>query len=349
METARLEGQARLVAQVISKGLCVRCGACVGLCPYFDYFDGKVMVTDPCPAGTFQCLQICPRAGYSDTSPVTGETTGDIGPYREILIARSTDETIRSRSQYGGVVSALVIFALEKRRIESAVLTDVGDSLAPKGKRVQMKKEVLECAGSRYSASGSLSEMNRAIKRGHRRLGVVGLPCQMEALARMRLMRPDGNERAEAVALRIGLFCTWAIDYSQLEAYLIRQEVEAPLLKFDIPPPPSEQFKVLTAAGWTHFPLSDVRQMVQNGCSLCEDMTAEQADISVGTVEGQEGWNTVIVRTDTGSQLVKRAVEEGWLETGRLSDENLDHLKEAARNKRERARRVAIESSESNE
>jgi len=168
----------------------------------------------------------------------------------------------------------------------------------------------------------------------------------MEALARMRLMRPDGNERAEAVALRIGLFCTWAIDYSQLEAYLIRQEVEAPLLKFDIPPPPSEQFKVLTAGGWTHFPLSDVRQMVQNGCSVCEDMTAEQADISVGTVEGQEGWNTVIVRTDTGSQLVKRAVEEGWLETGRLPDENLDHLKEAARKKRERARRMAIESSE---
>lgn len=347
MEIPNLEGQQRLIAQVIDKGLCVRCGACVGLCPYFDYFDGKVVVTDPCPAATFRCLQVCPRAGYRETTPIRGEAAGDIGAYREIVMARSTDGTIQSRSQYGGVVSALLIYALEEGRITSAVVTDAGDSFAPRGRCVQGRMEILECAGSRYSASGSLSEMNRAIKRGHSRLAVVGLPCQMEALARMRQMQPDGDERAKAVALRIGLFCTWALDYPQLQAYLVRQGVEGPLLKFDIPPPPSEVFKVRTAeAGWRAFPLSDVRQMVQQGCFLCEDMTAEQADISVGTVEGQEEWNTVIARTDAGSQLLKRAVEEGWLETDELPGENLDHLKEAAGNKRKKARQAEIQQSE---
>jgi len=346
MENPSLEGQGRLVAQVIDRGLCVRCGACVGLCPYFDYFDGKVVVVDPCLAGTFRCLQLCPRAGYGATTPMRDETAGDIGAYREILVARSTDGTIRRRSQYGGVVSALLIYALEEGLITSAVLTDAGDSFAPKGRRVQGRTEVLECAGSRYSGSGSLSEMNRAIRMGHSRLGVVGVPCQMDALARMRQMRPDGNERARAVTLRVGLFCTWAIDYPRLEAYLAGQDLEGPLLKFDIPPPPSEAFRGLTAAGWRDFPLSEIRPMVQNGCFMCEDMTAEQADISVGTVEGQDGWNTVIARTDTGTQLLESAVDRGRLETGELPGENLCHLMDAARNKREKAGRAGIESLE---
>lgn len=349
MDIPNPEGQGRLIVQVINKGLCVRCGACVGLCPYFNYFDGKVVVMDLCPAGTFRCLQVCPRAGYDKTFPVSGEATDDIGVCREILMARSTDEAIRKRSQYGGVVSALLIYALEKETISSAVLTDAGDLFAPKGRIANTRSEVLDCGGSRYSASGGLSVMNTAIKKGHSRLGVVGLPCQMEALARMRLMQPDGKERARAVSLKIGLFCTWAIDYPRLEAYLAGQKLEGPVLKSDIPPPPSEAFKVQTQIGWRDFPLSDIRPMVQKGCSLCEDMTAEQSDISVGTAEGRDGWNTVIARTDTGSQLLKSAIKEGWLETDDLPGASLDHLKEAARNKRNRARRPEIDRSTENE
>ncbi|MFO7601067.1 MAG: Coenzyme F420 hydrogenase/dehydrogenase, beta subunit C-terminal domain [Candidatus Desulfacyla sp.] len=349
MDIPNPEGQGRLIAQVINKGLCVRCGACVGLCPYFNYFDGKVVVMDLCPAGSFRCLQVCPRAGYHETSPMGGETADGIGVCSEILMARSTDEAVRKSSQYGGVVSALLIYALENEMISSAVLTDAGDPFAPKGRMAEKRSEVLDCAGSRYSASGSLSALNRAIKKGHSRLAVVGLPCQMEALARMRLMRPDGQERSQAVSLKIGLFCTWAIDYPRLKAYLARQKVEGPVLKSDIPPPPSEAFKVKTQVGWRDFPLSDIRPMVQKGCFLCEDMTAEQSDISVGTAEGREGWNTVIARTDTGSQLLKRLIVGGWLETDDLPGASLDHLKEAARNKRDRARQAEIDRSTENE
>ncbi|MCF8144378.1 MAG: Coenzyme F420 hydrogenase/dehydrogenase, beta subunit C-terminal domain [Deltaproteobacteria bacterium] len=343
------EGQGRLIARVINKGLCVRCGACVGLCPYFNYFDGKVVVMDLCPAGTFQCLQVCPRADYEGTSSFKGTSAGDIGECREILMARSTDEAIQKRSQYGGVVSALLIYALEKEVISSAVLTDAGDLFAPKGRIVHRRSEVLDCAGSRYSASGGLSAMNTALKKGYSRLGVVGLPCQMEALARMRLVQPDGEERADAVSLRIGLFCTWALDYPSLTAYLARQKVEGPVLKADIPPPPAETFKVQTQVGWRSFPLSDIRPMVQKGCFLCEDMTAETSDISVGTAEGRNGWNTVIARTETGSQLLKRAINEGWLETDDLPGASLDHLREAARNKRHRARQAEIDRSTQDE
>ena len=65
-------------------------------------------------------------------------------------------------------------------------------------------------------------------------------------------------------------------------------------------------------------------------------MTAETADISVGNAEAQEGWNTVLIRTDRGNELVKRALEKGWIETGDLSEKSFKHLKEASENKRKR-------------
>jgi len=42
---------------------------------------------------------------------------------------------------------------------------------------------------------------------------------------------------------------------------------------------------------------------------------SELSDLSVGTVEGEEGWNTVIVRTARGEDLLNRAESKGALET----------------------------------
>jgi coenzyme F420-reducing hydrogenase beta subunit len=66
-------------------------------------------------------------------------------------------------------------------------------------------------------------------------------------------------------------------------------------------------------------------------------MTAELSDISVGTVEGKEGWNTVIVRTAIGEDLLKRTKRAGIIETKTLPQNNLSHLIEASLLKKRRA------------
>jgi coenzyme F420 hydrogenase subunit beta len=66
-------------------------------------------------------------------------------------------------------------------------------------------------------------------------------------------------------------------------------------------------------------------------------MTAELSDLSVGTVEGKEGWNTIIVRTAKGENLLKRAKKAGVIETRPLPKENLSHLEEASLLKKRRA------------
>ena len=342
MEDANSRGQCQLVEQVIKKGICVKCGACVNLCPYFDYFDGKVVVTDDCHADTWRCLQLCPRAEYGDTSldnrfgPETGGS--EIGPAKKVLMARARDTQIREKAQYGGSVSALLISAMDGGFIRSAILTDRGNEISPTGMIARSKSDILDCAGSRYTASAGLAAFNMAIKEGEEKLAVVGLPCQMEALARMKRMKPDGEERESRIALRIGLFCTWALDYRELDRYLKRMGIVESVKKYDIPPPPSQIFQIQTEKGWQEFPLEEIRPFIQQGCTFCQDMTAEWADISMGTVENMEAWNTVVVRSDTGSAVLSEGREKGLLETVALPEENLRHLKEASLNKRKRGR-----------
>lgn len=333
-------GQCELVDKVIGQGICVKCGACVNLCPYFDYFDGKIVVTDDCHADTWRCLQVCPRAEYDDTSlDREGAAQGgrsEIGRFKEILIARAKEKEIRASAQYGGFVSSLLIYALGAQLIRSAILTDKGNEISPSGVIAKDRADILKCAGSRYNAAAGLAAFNRAIKDDKDKLAVVGLPCQMEALARMRLMDPDGEERDSRVSLKIGLFCTWALDYRKLHDYLKTIGIDGPIEKYDIPPPPAQIFQIQTEQGWQDVPIDELRPCIQEGCSLCQDMTAEWADISVGTVEGMEGWNTVVVRSQRGSQLLKGFIEAGHLETRDLPEENLAHLKEASLNKRKR-------------
>lgn len=342
-----LEGQERLIAQVIDRGICVRCGACVGLCPYFGYFDGKVVVLDRCNADTWRCLQVCPRADYEGTSEVVashGATdSGQIGTFRKIFMARAAAEKQRTKGQYGGVVTTLITYALKEGYIESAVLTGTDEHGSAGGILVRKESEVTACAGSRYSGAGGLSALNRAIEAGESNIGVVGLPCQMEALDRFRLMKPDGEERFLRVSVRIGLFCTWALDYRQLKAFFKRAGVEGLIRKYDVPPPPAERFVIEEETEIREFALSDIKPLVQKGCAFCRDMTAERADISVGAAEGFEGWNTVIVRTAIGDALARKAVEEYCLEIKELPVENLAHLKEASYTKRERGKKAGVE------
>jgi coenzyme F420-reducing hydrogenase beta subunit len=66
-------------------------------------------------------------------------------------------------------------------------------------------------------------------------------------------------------------------------------------------------------------------------------MTSEWADVSVGVLEGKPDWNTLVIRTQTGDQLVKDACSAGYLETKPLPAENFKHLCIAAANKKKRA------------
>jgi coenzyme F420 hydrogenase subunit beta len=83
--------------------------------------------------------------------------------------------------------------------------------------------------------------------------------------------------------------------------------------------------------------LDHVRKFVRPTCTVCLDMTAEFSDLSIGAVEGISGWNTVIVRTAKGQELMEEARRARAIEVADMPRANLKHLQEAALLKKKRA------------
>jgi len=141
----------------------------------------------------------------------------------------------------------------------------------------------------------------------------------------------------DPVSLVVGLFCTWAVDTRDLISELSKRLDIQKIQKMDIPPPPAEVLVLETMGERIQIPLAEIRLLVSPGCLICPDMTSEWADISVGVLEGAPEWNTLIIRTELGQELVNKATKANWLITGNMPKENLAHLKLAAMNKKKRA------------
>jgi coenzyme F420 hydrogenase subunit beta len=340
-----------LMNQVISQDLCTLCGACVGLCPYLLAYRGKVVARDSCGLEDGQCYQRCPRITFDPnlmSRAIFGEPYGwsEIGTARKILMAKSTDESIKAKAQYGGVVTALVALALEEKIIDSAVLTRSKDRILAEGVMVSSPKAALECAGSTYVATPTLEALNRNIQKNKlAKVGVVGVPCQVMAVAKLKSMDPIGENHGVKPVLAIGLFCTWALSYDGLAEYLMDIVSPKRVLKVNIPPPPSNVFEIYTGGEPIRVPLEDIREFIRPACNTCVDMTAEFADLSVGAAEGVEGWNTVIVRSDIGEALLEKAKARRLVEVRDLPESNTEHLKEAALLKKKRALKNIIQKS----
>jgi coenzyme F420 hydrogenase subunit beta len=336
------KGLKGLEEKVISQNLCAACGACLSLCPYLRSWKGRVVKLDNCNLEEGRCFAYCPRTEV-DLDGVYQRIFGrgyeeiEMGPVSKIMMARARDPQFTKKAQTGGVVSALFDFALKEGMIQSGILTPRDGELLPQGKIIRNRKKIVSCAGSSYVSGPTLEALNRGPWKGNEKIGIVGLPCQVLALARMKASKLDKKTPIDRVDLVIGLFCTWALEYQPFIAFLKERVNGLPIKKLNITPPPERILEVTAGNKLARIPVDDIRPFIRSSCRVCLDMTAELSDLSVGTVEGKEGWNTVIVRTAMGQDLLRRAKKAGTIETRSLSKDNLNHLIEASLLKKKRA------------
>ena len=339
-------GPNELQQDVHEQDLCIGCGACVALCPYFKNYKGKTSMVFDCTLTEGRCFAHCPKtevdlnalALHFWKTPYEGRP---LGSYQTILAARAGKNMVSGQFQGGGTVSALITLALKNGIVDVAALTD-RKGVDPQPRLVKEWREVVECAGAKFMASPTLAGLNAAVAQGHANVGVVGTPCQMLAVAQMRTNPLDMAQFQDPVGLAIGLFCNWALDAREIETLLSGRMAPAEIRSMDIPPPPADVMIVRTAQAEHKIPLSEVKPLIPHTCYICLDMTAEFADVSVGMYEGRPGWNTLIVRSERGASLVKTALKEDFLETEDMPTEVIEHLSRAAAAKKDRSVRTLM-------
>lgn len=336
-------GPKELQSDVLQKNLCIGCGACVSLCPYFKTHRGRTAVMFQCSRESGRCNAYCPKTGVDldllSSSIFNGTYAGDpIGSFKSVYISSKSSLAGDGNVQNGGTVSALMKFALKSGFLDSAILT------ARKGavsipEIVTDPEEVFSYASSKYSTSPVVAGFNKAVESGYSSIGFVGTPCAVTAMALIRSNPTGIADFSDKTGIVIGLFCTWALDTWCIEKILKDKLDLDSLQRVDIPPPPSDVMIFSDFNKDVMLPLDEIRRSIPDGCSYCHDMTAEFADISVGALEldGGENKNIIIVRTERGEKLVNDAVAAGYLETSELPAGVMDGISKASMNKKIRA------------
>lgn len=308
-----------LQEEVWDTGICSGCGACVAVCPadalYFSEDSGIVrpvssgyckQESDQVPCGA--CYEVCPRTKPEKVEP--------LGTYLSTTGARATTEI--SHKQSGGAVTAILADAFSKGLIDGVItVTEDRWTHKPISILITGAGEMLEHAGSRYNWSVPvLNALKTAVvTKKLTRIAIVGTPCVMQAARLMKesshdLVRPYGK----AIRLMIGLFCTESFNYHPLMEEILKGKHNLPVYEIVRMDVKGKLELTLSDGNIVNIPLKEIDPAIREGCRVCKDFSALDADISAGSVGTPDGWTTLLIRTREGDQFVRSAVQSGMLE-----------------------------------
>lgn len=245
------------------------------------------------------------------------EMANELGNYKTCVSARSTDKEILKCSQDGGIVTQLFAFALEEGIIDGAIVAGPGEEpWRPQPMVAMSKDELLAARGTKYNISPNVSFIKEATRSfGLDKVGIVGTPCQMQAIRKGMLYPIGWRDVPDKVALALGIFCMENFPYQsivQLVEDHAGQKMEN-VTKMNIG---KGKFWVYTDRGAVvDLPLKVTHKYEQPACHVCLDYVANLADISTGSVGSPDGWSTVFLRNANGETVWSKAVAAGCFET----------------------------------
>ncbi len=326
---------AELKSQVIDTDLCTGCAGCVISCPHdvigYQHDQGGYrpfhledeLGPDDCThgqKGCTTCTRACPRFGIWEAQAddhLFGRVRHDdevAGIYQDILLTRASDDHVHELGQDGGLVSAILIWALEHDYIDAALVSYLeGDATSWKAIPgvAANREEILASAGSRYTYSANTLALDEALEAGHRRLALVGMSCQ-SSVPPVMWARKAGKV-AKPIVFNLGLLCSKTFDDAIFEELFWTKYglAKEHMVKMNI----KGVFQIWMDDGAYHeINLKECHAWTRDGCNHCPDFAAEHADISCGGIGENANWTLTIVRTDLGREIVARMVEEGVIE-----------------------------------
>ncbi len=226
------------------------------------------------------------------------------GPFQTMYRARM--KAPKAGAQWTGITTSLAARALADGLVDAVLCMgpDPDDNWRPCPMLITKPADMAQARGMRMGYAPLLALLEPAIAAGHKRIGVIGIPCQVYALR--ALERELGLERLYV----IGTPCS---DNTTTEAFhtflgLLSDEPEAiTYLEFRA----DYRVELRFADGrkqlipFLDLPISQLpRDFFPLTCRTCVDYTNVLADITVGYMGGQ-GDQWLLVRNARGAELLE--------------------------------------------
>lgn len=333
---------------VVKRGLCTGCGTCVGVCPreasemVIDRRRGRYIpkIDSQACRKCGLCFEVCP--GHSMDFESHGRACfGDIpghvalGKYLDCYIGYASDPDVRFDGASGGLVTALLTFALKKGLINGALVTRMHPHkpLEPVSFIARTPEEIVLAGRSKYCPVPA----NRALKRianSSGKFAVVGLPCHIQGLRKAEQCITRLRER---IRYRISLTCSQCFSFQGTRQILQRHEIspaDVEELEYRGRGWPGIMLIKTRDGGRTEVPFNDyypkLAPYVLSRCTLCSDLFGELSDLSCGDAWVPEavcadrfGSSFVLTRTPEAEELLEAAASDERLVLSGLSVRDL--------------------------
>lgn len=333
------------IVNVVRDSLCTSCGICYSICPY------HAIVMKRTVDGIFApeidnakcndcglCGDVCP--GHSvdfDNLNIYcfGKRPDDamLGNFLSCYIGHATDEKIRMDSSSGGLITVLLVFALENNLIDGAIVVRMQQRapLMPEVIIARTRTEILSSCGSKYCPVPINIGLREAMRDGGR-YAIVGLPCHIHGVRKAEMR--DREMRAKIV-LRLGIFCSHSVSFSGTEDLLKGEGIDANKVSslsyrgngwpggMTVNLENGHSKFIPLASSWGKY-LNRTRY-IPDRCFFCPDALAELSDISFGDAWLSEyksdklGSSIAISRTELGEKLLYEAANGGSIEVKRAT------------------------------
>jgi coenzyme F420 hydrogenase subunit beta len=334
-----------LEADVINTGMCTVCGTCAGICPKqsLTMAIDNIETDEPIPSLTGECkpcglcYEVCPGLDVplADLDNFVFGRKRDhkheiFGIYKDCLRGFGKGR-LRSTTSSGGITSALLKYALAEKIIDAAIVA-VRDQKYPFRATtgiITTPQEVDFAVRSVMEVVPVNDALHEAVvAKGHRRIGLVGLPCQVHSIRKLQM---EGRPKtiAKSIVFTLGLFCNSTTYFIGVEHLLkevggISSFNDITGLDYRAGTWPGTMMvmmrdgKIHTVATKKEYgSFLSAANYRRDRCMVCIDFSAELADISIGDIFNvsfsDPRWCATMVRTEIGQSLIKEAKKLNYI------------------------------------
>jgi 3,8-divinyl protochlorophyllide a 8-vinyl-reductase (ferredoxin) len=277
-----------------AKALCSECGLCD---TYYIHY-----VKEACAFIT-QHISELETEIHGRSRDLESDRDLYFGVHQEMIAARKIEPI--PGAQWTGIVSSIAIEMLKQGMVEGVVCvqSSEGDRFQPKPIIATTPEEILAARVNKPTLSPNLSVLEQIEQSGMKRLLVIGVGCQIQALRTVE--KQLGLEKLYV----LGTPCVDNVSRAGLQKFLeTTSRSPETVVHYEFMQDFNVHFRhedgSTELVPFFGLNTKELKDVFAPSCMTCFDYVNSLADLVVGYMGAPFGWQWIVVRNDTGKEML---------------------------------------------
>lgn len=239
----------------------------------------------------------------------------EIGYYRRLRLAHSSDSTILKNASSGGVMTQIAQYLLSSKKVDGVISNRFiysGNTVRTETFIAYSLEDLLSGQGSKYCPTSTLSILSKLDKA--KKYLLIGTPCQIAGFRKYSFINTDIKEQ---IPFTIANFCGGYRDFRELDYFVkdVAHVKDVDSFRHRGGGQPGSMRIVGKDGEIFQYPYpkyARISSFIKNErCTLCMDATGELADFSCGDawlekIDKSAPWSIIISRSEKADLILSQ-------------------------------------------